>query len=214
MRITQISKRTKLSRTTIYKYLALDFEEAIQEFDLTSRKKKLDEYQDWIVNWLREYPTLSGAQIYDWLQEKFPDINVGTIQKNVEGKDVRLYFIAFVLANSPHKYKWWLNRPFTTEDTIRCHEQAFAFYGGVAEEIVYDQDNLIAVSENAGDLILTSAFQQYIRQRKFAFIYVGKPTLNLKRKSRECREIRKEQFREKSCLFEFRGLEYQRMEMA
>ena len=211
LRITQISKRTKLSRTTIYKYLALDFEEAIEEFDLTSRKKKLDEYQDWIVNWLREYPTLSGAQIYDWLQEKFPDINVGestvrryvnemrelyniekeetvrdydsvdelpfgqqlqvdwgqTIQKNVEGKDVRLYFIAFVLANSRHKYKWWLNRPFTTEDTIRCHEQAFAFYGGVSEEIVYDQDNLIAVSENAGDLILTSAFQQYIRQRKF-----------------------------------------------
>lgn len=211
LRITQIAKRTKLSRTTVYKYLGLDFEEAIEEFDITSRKKKLDEYQDWIVNWLREYPTLSGAQIYDWLQEKFSDISVGestvrryvnemrelynikkeetgrdydsvdelpfgqqlqvdwgqTIQKNVEGKDVRLYFIAFVLANSRHKYKWWLNRPFTTEDTIQCHEKAFAFYGGMPEEIVYDQDNLIAVSENAGDLILTTSFQQYIRQRKF-----------------------------------------------
>ncbi|MBU0906401.1 MAG: helix-turn-helix domain-containing protein [Firmicutes bacterium] len=39
LRISQISKRTKLTRTTIYKYLALDFEEAIEEFDHTSRKK-------------------------------------------------------------------------------------------------------------------------------------------------------------------------------
>lgn len=210
-RISQIAKRTRLSRTTVYKYLELDFEEAIEEFDTTSRKRKLDKYQDWIVNWLKEYPTLSGAQVFDWLQEKFPEIDIGestvrryvndmrdiyniekketardydsveelpfgqqlqvdwgqTIQKTVEGKDVKLYFIAFVLANSRHKYKWWLNRPFTTEDTIRFHEQAFEFYGGMPEEIVYDQDNLIAVSENAGDLLLTTSFQQYVRQRKF-----------------------------------------------
>ncbi len=56
---------------------------------------------------------------------------------------------------------------FTTADTIRCHELAFQYYDGIAEEIVYDQDNLIAVSENAGDLILTTAFQQYVQQRKF-----------------------------------------------
>lgn len=211
LKITQISRRTKLSRTTIYKYLALDFEQAIEEFDLTSRKRKLDKYRDWVVNWLKEYPSLSGAQIHDWLQERFPDIDVGestvrryvndmrdiyniskvervrdydsveelpfgqqlqvdwgqTLQKTLDGKEVRLYFIAFVLGNSRYKYKWWLNRPFTTEDTIRAHEQAFAFYEGIPEEIVYDQDNLIAVSENAGDLLLTASFQQYVRQRKF-----------------------------------------------
>lgn len=37
----------------------------------------LDPYWDWIVNWLREFPSLSGAQIYDWLQERFPNIDVG-----------------------------------------------------------------------------------------------------------------------------------------
>ena len=31
----------------------------------------------------------------------------------------------------------------------------FAFYGGCAEEIVYDQDHLLSVSENAGDIVLT-----------------------------------------------------------
>lgn len=50
---------------------------------------------------------------------------------------------------------------------MRCHELAFQYYGGVPEEVVYDQDNLIAVSENAGDLILTKGFQKYIQQRKF-----------------------------------------------
>ena len=210
-RIAQIAKRLKISRNTVYKYLELSFEEAVDEFSHSGRKKKLDPYQDWIVNWLREYPNLSGAQIYDWLLEHFPMINVGestvrryvnemrelyqiekidepreyeavddqppgkqtqvdwgqTVQKMTNGKEVKLYFIAFVLAHSRQKYMIWQDRPFTTQDTILCHEQAFQYYGGITEEIVYDQDNLIAVSENAGDLILTKVFQQYVKERKF-----------------------------------------------
>lgn len=61
----------------------------------------------------------------------------------------------------------WLQRPFTTTDTIHCHEMAFEYYGGMPEEIVYDQDNLIAVNGNAGDLILTNAFQSYVNEKKF-----------------------------------------------
>lgn len=211
IRVSQIANRLKISRTTVYKYLEMTFEEAVEEFEPSERKKKLDPYRDWIVNWLKEFPSLSGAQIFDWLQERFPNFNVGestvrryvnevrdlyqiekkeesrdyesveelpsgkqlqvdwgqTIQKDMTGKEVRLYFIAFVLAHSRQKYMWWLNRPFTTQDTIHCHDLAFQYYGGIPEEIVYDQDNLIAVSENAGDLILTTAFQQYIQQRKF-----------------------------------------------
>jgi transposase len=66
-----------------------------------------------------------------------------------------LYFITFVLSHSRYKYVEWLDRPFTTKDTIRCHENAFAFFGGMPEEIVYDQDHLITVSENVGDILLT-----------------------------------------------------------
>ena len=210
-RIAQIARRLKISRNTVYKYLDMTFEEAAEEFSHVARKKKLDAYQDWIVNWLREYPSLSGAQVYDWLQEHFPKIEVGestvrryvnemremyqiektaepreyeavseqppgkqmqvdwgqTIQKTADGKEVKLYFIAFVLAHSRQKYMVWQDRPFTTRDTIQCHEKAFLYYGGITEEIVYDQDNLIAVSENAGDLILTKEFQQYVKERKF-----------------------------------------------
>jgi transposase len=90
-----------------------------------------------------------------------------TKQKTTTKKEVKLYFIAFVLAHSRYKYMEWQDRPFTTRDTIRCHENAFRFFGGRTEEIVYDQDNLIAVNENAGDLILTSEFQAYVRDCKF-----------------------------------------------
>ncbi|TLG80504.1 IS21 family transposase [Vagococcus zengguangii] len=100
-----------------------------------------------------------GKQIQvDWGQTK---------QKTKEGQLIKLYFIAFVLSHSRYKFMWWLDRPFRVEDMIEAHEAAFQYFGGMTEEIVYDQDALVAVSENAGDLILTSKFQQYIQERKF-----------------------------------------------
>ena len=100
-----------------------------------------------------------GKQIQvDWGQTK---------QKTVNKSEVKLYFIAFVLAHSRFKYMEWQERPFTTKDTIRCHENAFRYFGGRTEELVYDQDNLIAVSENAGDLLLTTEFQAYVKERQF-----------------------------------------------
>lgn len=35
------------------------------------RSKKLDPYQDIILNWLKEYPDMSLAQMEDWLKERF-----------------------------------------------------------------------------------------------------------------------------------------------
>jgi len=100
-----------------------------------------------------------GKQIQvDWGETK---------QKTVNKSEVKLYFIAFVLAHSRYKYMEWQDRPFTTRDTIRCHENAFRYFGGRTEELVYDQDNLIAVSENAGDILLTTEFQAYVKERQF-----------------------------------------------
>lgn len=89
-----------------------------------------------------------------------------TKQKTSDGKEVRLNFISFVLSHSRYKYVEWLDRPFTTKDVIRTHENAFQRFGGIPYEMVYDQDALILVSENAGDLILTGEFQAYRESRK------------------------------------------------
>jgi len=87
--------------------------------------------------------------------------------KNTVKKEVKLHFISFVLSHSRYKFVEWLDRPFTTRETIRCHEQAFKYFGGIPEEIVYDQDHLITVSENSGDIILTAEFQAYKQERDF-----------------------------------------------
>ena len=90
-----------------------------------------------------------------------------TKQKTEDKKEVKFYCICFVLSHSRYKYMEWQDRPFTTRDTIRSHENAFQYFGGMPEEIVYDQDHLITVSENAGDIILTGEFQAYKEQRDF-----------------------------------------------
>ena len=109
----------------------------------------------------REYEAVPEAPLGKQMQVDFGE----TEQLNPNGEKVKLRFIAFVLANSRQKYKEWLDRPFTTRDVIRCHENAFQYYGGIPDEIVYDQDALILVSENSGDLILTREFQAYKEER-------------------------------------------------
>jgi len=208
-----IAKKLKVSRNLVIDYLNMTTEE-FEEFlsSLRNREKKLDPFHDQILEWLREHPDLSGAQIYDWLEEKFnfkevaentvrnylnemrdryqipkvinqrtystvPELPMGkqaqvdfgqTIVKSKDGQNKRLYFIAFILSHSRFKYVEWLERPFRTTDVIRMHENAFHYFMGMPEEIVYDQDALMAVSENAGDLIMTSEFTKYHQTRKFS----------------------------------------------
>nr|WP_249365454.1 IS21 family transposase [Cytobacillus citreus] len=207
----KIAKKLGVSRTTVYRYLERSpgemSEWVVQQ---QSRKKKLDTHKGKILSWLYNYPDMTAAQVFDWLQEKrqvtdiaestvrayvrelrkeyniskeaspreyeaVPDPPMGeqiqvdfgqTVQRTESGKEVKLRFIAFVLSHSRYKYKEWLDRPFTTTDVIRAHENAFQYFGGIPSELVYDQDALIVVSENGGDLILTREFQAYREERK------------------------------------------------
>lgn len=85
-----------------------------------------------------------------------------------DGGTIKLYAVAFVLSHSRYKYIEWQQTPFRTQDVIRCHENAFEYYGGIPEEMVYDQDKLMTVSENAGDIIFTTGFQSYRHERGFS----------------------------------------------
>jgi len=209
---SQIARYLGISRPTLYKYINMtpdEFEEKLKE--MKTRQKKPDKYHDEILSWLKEFPDSSGAQIYDWLEEKYNQLdfaestlrnyirnlrNEHNIPKNQAtrtyeaikdppmGKQmqvdfgekwvfkpdktkIKLYVISFILSHSRQKYCEWLDRPFTTSDVIRFHENAFEFYGGMPEEIVYDQDHLILASENHGDLIYTHEFAAYHQKRKF-----------------------------------------------
>jgi transposase len=207
---TKVAEKLGISRSTVHRYLKKSPSEMAEWVEtMKSKKRKLDPYKELILSWLRMHPDMSAAQVQDWLQEKYSELEIGestvrtyvsslreeyqikketspriyeaipdppmgeqvqvdfgqTKQKTIDNKEVKLNFIAFVMSHSRHKYKEWLDRPFTTHDVIRAHENAFKWYGGMPNEIVYDQDSLIVVSENSGDLILTKEFQQYRETR-------------------------------------------------
>jgi len=111
----------------------------------------------------REYGNIDELPMGQQMQVDFGEIRVET----VNGKSLKVYVIAFVLSHSRYKYCHWQSKPFKTSDVIRVHEDAFEFFGGIPQEIAYDQDHLILSSENHGDLIFTNEFGKYKRIRDF-----------------------------------------------
>ncbi|MCL2318687.1 MAG: IS21 family transposase [Treponema sp.] len=81
------------------------------------------------------------------------------------GKKVKIFIFAMVMSLSRKKFACFQDHPFNAREFVEAHDLAFKYYGGRTEEIVYDQDRVMAVSENAGDLILTEVFESY---RKYA----------------------------------------------
>ncbi|TWI56107.1 transposase [Halalkalibacter nanhaiisediminis] len=117
----------------------------------------------------RSYEAIEELPKGKQMQVDFGELKIRTF----EGKWIKIYVIAFVLSHSRYKYAEWQDRPFTTRDVLRSHENAFEYYGGRTDEIVYDQDKLMTVSENGGDIIYTEEFQAYKQQRGFS-VYLCK----------------------------------------
>jgi transposase len=83
------------------------------------------------------------------------------VMTDMYGKSVRIYIFAMVLSHSRKKYVYLQDHPFTADEFISAHDLGFRYFGGRTEEIAYDQDRVMMVSENAGDLIYTQAFESY-----------------------------------------------------
>lgn len=214
-KISQISKKLSISRTTVYFYSNMS-EEAFLEWVKKIRKKagKLSQYEERIKDRLKEHPELSGYQIHDWLLEHYGELKVSRrtvsgfvarlrelynipkpareklrreyeavedmpygrqaqvdfgiyVMKDRHGEEVKIYFMVTVLSRSRYKHLYFQSRPFTTLDVIQGHEEVFGHYCGIPAELVYDQDKLIVVSENHGDLLFTEKFRAYLQLRKF-----------------------------------------------
>lgn len=83
------------------------------------------------------------------------------IMKDANGKQVKVYVFAMVLSASRQKYITCQIEPFTAQTFVMAHDKAFRYYGGRPVEIVYDQDRVMVVSENGGDIIFTQTFENY-----------------------------------------------------
>lgn len=69
-----------------------------------------------------------------------------------------------VLSASRYKYIMFQAHPFQTKDVIQYLLDCFDFFGGIPAEMVIDQDKLLVVSENRGDIIFTKDFKNFIEE--------------------------------------------------
>jgi transposase len=88
--------------------------------------------------------------------------------RTVDDELIKLCVMTIVLSNSRYKYAKWFDHPPNTTDIINFHDNAFRYYGGKPQEIVYDQDTLIVKDENFGDIIYTLKFETYRQKSKFS----------------------------------------------
>lgn len=77
---------------------------------------------------------------------------------------LKLYIFAGVLSASRYKYIAFQDKAFTTLDLIAHLLACFDYIGGMPEEIVIDQDRVMVVSENHGDIIYTKDFGYFIEE--------------------------------------------------
>lgn len=132
-------------------------------------------FQDYINSIRKEYDikkTESYRQ-YEASDERAPgeqaQVDMGEISVQTQnGRHKKVYCFAMVLSHSRYKFVLWQERPFTTDTFVMAHMKAFEYFGGRPREIVYDQDKVLAVSENNGDIIYTSGFQNYLNEVKFS----------------------------------------------
>jgi transposase len=118
----------------------------------------------------RDYEKVPELPYGQQTQVDFGEYNMTTD----EGGRKKIYFISFVLSRSRMKYCYYSDRPFTTRKVIIAHEAAIAFFGGMTKEFVYDQDTLLLIAENYGDLIMTEAFRSYAEYRGFQLHFCRK----------------------------------------
>ena len=132
-------------------------------------------FQDYVKSIREEYGIKKpeSTRDYEAVDELPPgeqgQVDMGEIPiMTSSGRYQKVYCFAMVLAHSRYKYVLWQEHPFTTDSFIQAHIKAFEFLGGRPHEIVYDQDKILAVSENHGDVIYTAGFQHYVDEVKFS----------------------------------------------
>jgi transposase len=86
----------------------------------------------------------------------------------------KVYFFVMVLCRSRQKFVYLQTTPFTSQSTVLAHEKAFAYFEGQPQKIIYDQDRVLIVDDNLGDVLLTQEFRSYCSQMDFEPIFCRK----------------------------------------
>lgn len=162
-----LEKNPDMSAAQIYDWIkertnleTLDFQKRAFRYYVNSTR---EEYGIKKPDATRQYEAVDDPPMGQQAQVDMGEILLET----TTGRRKKIYCFGMVLSHSRYKFVLWQERPFTTDTFIQAHIKAFTFYGGRPNEIVYDQDKILAVSENHGDIIYTEGFQSYINEVKF-----------------------------------------------
>jgi len=194
----------KVCRETVSSYWEMTDDEYTALEEQYAKKGSLVKYDSVIIEWLYRYPSMTSAQIYDWLQEHYRiELSERAVRRHVSGirldygikktltprdyesveelpmghqmqidfgqtslrtpggQYIKVYFVGVVLAHSRYKWGFFLDRPFCSIDLVNSLDRCFSELGGTCNELVFDQDSIVSVSENHGDIIFTHEFEKY-----------------------------------------------------
>lgn len=155
---------------------------------------------DWLKEHYADFPAVSQKTVFNfvtWVRQKYHLVKSEATRdhqmveelpygsqaqadfgeyslRNSQGGKVKVYFFALSLSRSRYKYVCFLGSKFTSETAAEAHSQAFAYFEGIPDTIVYDQDRVFLVDENKGDLILTEKFRAYCKQAGFKLHFCRK----------------------------------------
>jgi len=118
----------------------------------------------------REYSIVEELAYGKQAQVDFGEYNM----RDGQGKRIKVYFFTMVLSRSRCKFVYHSLTPFTSALTVYAHVKAFEYFGGIPKEIVYDQDKVLLVDENLGNLILTEVFQAFVQAMPFEPVFCRK----------------------------------------
>lgn len=210
----QVAAQLNINRRTVDRYWDMTVDQFEDAITTVRKQQALDEYRDTILGWVREFKSISAAQINDWLKENYnvyfknrtvsryvkalreqynlpkednirnyeavPELPMGQ-QVQVDfgelklrdsgGGQTKVWCVAFLLSHSRYLYVEIQARPYTSVDLVVACSHCFSYFGGMPREMVFDQDSIVCVSENAGDIIYTYEFEKF-RQEHHMKIYL------------------------------------------
>jgi hypothetical protein len=94
------------------------------------------------------------------------DFGEKTVRDAYSSRYIKLYFVVFTLSHSRYKWGVFQDKPFLSADLVEALYGCFDYFGGMPRQLVYDQDSIIVVSENGGDIIHTQAFSTFLAETK------------------------------------------------
>ena len=80
-----VAAQLQINRRTVDRYWTMTADEYETQQQALKRGSSVDDYRDQILYWLRAYPTLSSAQVCDWLKEHYnEDFRERTVSRYVK----------------------------------------------------------------------------------------------------------------------------------